>query len=156
MADRDPQIRSRRDYPAYEADYAAWISAQAAALQSGRFDELDIANLVDEVESLGRSDFAAFASAIEIVLIHMLKWQVQPERRTPSWVASIAEHRSRIAQALEDNPSYKARVEEAVVRAWRTAPAHAAAETNLPLKLFPKQNPFDWDAITQRAYELPA
>ena len=156
MADRDPQIARGRRAPSYEADYAAWVSAQAAALQEGRFDELDIVNLVDEVESLGRSDFAGFASAIEIVLMHMLKWEVQPERRTPSWVASIDEHRSRIAQALEDNPSYKARLDDAVTRAWRTAPARAAAETNLPLKAFPKQNPFDWDAITTRPYQLPA
>ena len=156
MADRDPQIVGRRTYPAYEADYGAWIAAQAAALQSGRYQDLDIPNLVDEVESLGRSDFAAFTSAIEIVLLHMLKWDIQPERRTSSWVASIDEHRSRIAQHLEDNPSYKARLSDAVTRAWRTAPAKAAAETNLPQKLFPKQNPFDWDAITTRSYQLPA
>ena len=156
MAERDPQIRSRGKATAYEADYGAWIAAQAALLQAGRFGELDIPNLIDEVESLGRSDFASFASAIEIVLVHMLKWDVQPERRTASWIASIEEHRNRIAQSLEDNPSYKARLDDAVARAWRTAPAHAAAETNLPLRAFPKQNPFDWDAITTRPYQLPA
>ena len=156
VADRDPQIRSRRPAPAYEADYSAWIAAQAGLLKEHRFADLDLPNLIDEVESLGRSDYASFVSAIEIVLVHMLKWDVQPERRTPSWVASIVEHRRRIEQSLRDNPSYKSRVDEACQRAWRTAPARAAGETNLPLTKFPDQNPFDWVAITARSYELPA
>lgn len=140
----------------YEADYSAWISAQAMLLREGRYADLDLANLIDEVESLGRSDFAAFVSAIEIVLIHMLKWDVQPAKRTPSWIASIEEHRRRVAQSLEDNPSYKSRISEALARAWRTAPARTAAETNLPIAAFPTDNPFDWAAIVSRQHQLPA
>ena len=155
MAERDPQIRSRRTYPAYEADYSAWVLAQATLLQEGRFAELDVENLVDEVESLSRSDYAAFVSAIEIVLIQMLKWDVQPERRGPSWVASIVEHRRRIVRALKQSPSFRSRLEEAVEEAFETATARAAGETNLPLSDFPEQNPFDWEDITTRSYELP-
>ena len=156
MADRDPQIARGRRAATYEADYHAWIAAQAAALQEGRFGDLDVINLVDEVEGLGKSEFAGFVGAVEIVLVHMLKWDVQPGKRTPSWVASIAEHRRRIEQSLGDNPSYKPRVAEAVERAYYTATAKAAGETNLPLSAFPDDNPFDWDAITTRPYELPA
>ncbi len=142
--------------PAYEQDYAAWLAGQVDLMRASRWSELDHANLIDEVESLGRSDYAGLVSAIEIVLVHMLKWDLQPERRTPSWVASIDEHRRRMAQSLEDNPSYKARIDDAVARAWRTASAHAAAETNLPVAVFPKTNPHDWTAITTRQHELPA
>ena len=105
---------------------------------------------------MGRSDYAGFVSAIEIVLVHMLKWEAQPGKRTPSWVASIVEHRRRIAQSLRDNPSYKPRIPDAVERAFSTATAKAAGETNLPLTTFPDQNPFDWEAITTRLYQLPA
>ncbi|WP_174279605.1 DUF29 domain-containing protein [Sphingomonas bacterium] len=155
MAERDPRIGPGRQAASYEADYSAWIDAQAALLQAGRFGELDIVNLVDEVESLGRSAFYSFASAIEIVIVHMLKWDTQPIKRTPSWVASIAEHRRRIEQSFEDNPSYRSRIDEAVTRAWRTANAKAAGETNLPLTAFPSENPYDWAAITTRPHELP-
>ena len=155
MADRDPQIVRGRRAPSYDADFSAWSAAQAALLQSGRFGELDIVNLVDEVESLGKSVFYSFASAIEIVLVHMLKWDAQPDKRSQSWAASIAEHRRRIDQAIDDNPSFKSRVNEAVTRAWRTANAKAASETNLPLAAFPERNPYDWDAITTRPHELP-
>ena len=156
MADRDPQIRSRRGYPAHDADYCAWITAQAALLQAGRYDELDIVNLVDEVESLARSDYAAFVSALEVVLVHMLKWDVQPERRSASWVASIVEHRRRAARSIRRNPSFKSRLGDAIEEAFETATAKAAGETNLALDAFPTHNPYDWDAITTRPYELPA
>ena len=155
MAERDPQIGRKRAVASYAADYSAWISAQAMLLREGRYGDLDLPNLIDEVESLGRSDFASFVSAIEIVLIHMLKWDVQPTKRTPSWVASIEEHRRRVAQSLEDNPSYKSRILEALTRAWRTAPARAAAETNMPIAAFPTDNPFDWAAIISRQHQLP-
>ena len=156
MADRDPQIARGRRVASYEADFSAWSAGQAAALQEGRYGDLDIVNLVDEVESLGRSEFDAFVSAIEIVLVHMLKWDAQPEKRTPSWVASIVEHRRRIDRRLRDNPSFKSRLEDATQRAFEVATAKAAAETNLPLEAFPEVNSYDWDAITTRPYQLPA
>ena len=156
MADRDPQIQSRRDYPAYDADYAAWLDAQVGALREYRFDALDLEHLIDEVCDLGISNYNAFVSAIEIVLVHMLKWDVQPGKRSPSWIASIVEHRRRIARALKKNPSYKSRVAEAIEEAFDTATAKAAAETNLPLDAFPDANPYDWNAITGREHQLPA
>ncbi len=155
MAERDHLIGLRRSAPGYEQDYAGWLSHQVDLMKASRWSELDHANLIDEVESLGRSDFASFASAIEIVLVHMLKWDVQPAKRTPSWVASIEEHRRRIDQSLQDNPSYKPRIPEAVTRAWRTAPAKAAGEANLRLEDFPAENPYDWAAITTRPHQLP-
>ena len=156
VADRDPQIARGRRAPSYEADFSAWAAGEAAALQSGRFGELDIVNLVDEVESLGKSAFYGFASVIEVVIVHMLKWDAQPGKRTQSWIASIAEHRRRIDQSIDDNPSFKSRIDEAVTRAWRTANAKAASETNLPIAAFPEQNPFDWSAITECPHILSA
>ena len=156
MAERDPQIGTGRSAVSYETDYSAWIATQAALLQAGRFGDLDIVNLVDEVESLGRSEFDAFVSAVEVVLVNMLKWDAQPSKRTRSWIASIVEHRRRIERRLEDNPSFKSRLADAIRRAFDTATARAASEANLPLDVFPTDNPFDWDAITTRPHELPA
>jgi hypothetical protein len=155
VGEREHLIRLDPHNPGYDEDYAAWLGEQVARMRAGHWTELDAANLIDEVESLGRSDFKGFVSAIEIVLVHMLKWDVQPERRGPSWVASIVEHRQRIADELEASPSYKARIDEAVLRAWRTARPAAAKETGLRLDAFPSENPFGWDDITQRNYETP-
>jgi hypothetical protein len=155
MAERDPRLRAAAAAsPAYEQDYAAWLAAQVGLLRDGCFDRLDWENLIDEVESLGRSDFKGFVSAIEVVLIHMLKWDHQPPKRSPSWQKSIVEHRRRIEAELEDSPSYAARIDDAVRRAYRTAPAVAARQTRLPLSQFPDHCPYDWQEITTRPHEL--
>ena len=149
MAEQDPHLVVRAK-AAYERDWAGWLDRQLVLLREGRFEELDRANLIDEVASLGRSDFKAFTSAIEIVLLHMLKWDHQPTERVRGWVLSIDEHRDRIAEELQDSPSYRARTAEAVLRAFPHARRGAARETGLPLRTFPEQCPYDWDAIVLR------
>lgn len=156
MAEREHIIAARRQVPGYAEDYAAWLQHQIDLMRAGRWSDLDTEHLIDEVEDLGRSEFNAFVSAVEIVLVHMLKWDFQPERRSNSWIGSIAEHRRRITQSLKDNPSYKSRRAAAVTRAYDVAVARAAAETNLPLDTFPPENSYDWEAITTREHVLDA
>ncbi len=153
MAEDDPQI-VRQNYPAYEADYAAWLTAQVGVLRSGQFRELDLENLIDEVESLGRSDFNGFVSAFEILIAHMLKWDHQPSYRTNGWIASIDEHRSRIEHDLVDSPSYQSRVDDAIARAYRPGRALAARETRLDLRAFPMTCPFDFATLMGRDHDL--
>lgn len=156
MAERDHIAELRRGAPGYEADYAAWLDHQVGLLKADRWSEVDKANLIDEVESLGRSEFKGFVSAFEIVIAHMLKWDLQPERCSNSWVASIMEHREWIAQELEDSPSYRARIGEAMRRAWRPARARASAETDLPLKQLPSELPYSFEDVMNREHELGA
>ena len=150
MADRDPQIGAGRNASAYEVDYGAWIAAQAALLREERFNELDLEHLTDEVESLGRSDFHRFESALKVVLLHLLKWDIQTDHRTRSWADSIDEHRQRVVHELEGSPSYKARVDEATLNAYRRARSKAHKETKLPRRSFPDTCPYSWDDIMTR------
>ncbi|HZG09462.1 MAG TPA: DUF29 domain-containing protein [Allosphingosinicella sp.] len=156
MAEREHIIQLRGTGPGYEEDYAAWVDHQVGLIKAGRWNEIDRDNLIDEVESLGLSVFKGFVSAIEVVLLHMLKWDFQPERRSRSWIASVDEHRLRAEQELEDSPSYKARIEEAVKRAYRVARLRAAGETDLPIKTFPAECPYDWAQIMEREHALDA
>jgi hypothetical protein len=156
MAEREHLSELRRAAPGYEADYAAWLEHQIGLLKADRWSEVDKDNLIDEVESLGRSDFRSLVSAFEIVIAHMLKWDHQPERRSNSWIASIAEHRARIGQELEDSPSYATRVGEAMRRAWRPARARASTETDLPLRQLPTESPYTFEDVMNREHELGA
>jgi len=154
MSEDDPNLPNHRNYPGYGDDYAAWLSAQIRLLESRQFDQLDLDNLIDEVGSLGRSDFNAFVSAIRIVLLHMLKWDIQIDYRTRSWANSIEGHRDRVVQDLEDSPSYKSRLDEAVRKAYRQARYEASSETRLPLASYPKDCPFTFDEIMTREHHL--
>ena len=154
MSDRDPQIRLGHNYPAYDADYAAWLDAQIEALRDRRFDELDLEHLIDEVNDLGISSFNGFVSALRIVLLHMLKWDVQEDYRSRGWANSIKEHRECVEDVLEQSPSYRSRIDAALAKAYRQARVEAALETRLPLRSFPASNPFTFDQIMTREHHL--
>ena len=79
-------------------DYYKWSIEQAAYIRAGRFDLVDLLNVADEIESVGKSEARELRSNLEIVLIHLLKWDQQPQRRGRSWALSIAEHRARFSK----------------------------------------------------------
>lgn len=153
MAEADPKI-GRRNRPTADSDFAAWIYDQVAALKEGRFSDLDIDDLVDEVESLAKRDFKAFTSALRIILLHMLKWDFQPERRGNSWRRSINAARKAAWAELASSPSFRSRIRDATDDAYGSARMIAADETGVFERNFPVECPYDWDEIMFRAHEL--
>lgn len=138
----------------YDEDLYAWAQEQAALLRAGRFSEIDVANIAEELETLGRSEFRAYASAYRVLLLHMLKWDHQPTKRSRSWWVSIAVQRGRLKEVLDDNPSLKSRRQDAIARAYREARLMAVDETGLPLVSFPEACPYDEQAINARSFDL--
>lgn len=126
----------------YNADFAQWITQATLLLQQGKFDELDIENLIEEVEDLGKRDRRALCSNLEIVLLHLLKWQFQPEQRSASWRGSIREHRRQITRILKDSPSLNAYLQQEYEDCYIGARLQAADETGSPLNTFPPECPY--------------
>ena len=147
-------IQAQAPATTYEADFYTWTQEQGARLRAGRLDSLDRENLAEEIESLGRSQFHTLTSALRIVLMHMLKFDHQPSRRTRSWAISIASHRKNAADELKDSPGLKSRLGEAIDRAYRRARFEAADETGLPLKRFPETCPYTLNDITTRPFAI--
>ena len=125
----------------YEEDFYAWTSAQAALLREGRLDEIDIANILEEIESLGRSLVTELRSRLKILAQHLLKEIYQPEKASRSWATTIVNQRDEIEQLLDGNPSLKPQTSEVFAKAYASARKTAAAETGIPLKTFPKDRP---------------
>ena len=133
----------------YDSDYYGWVQQQAELLRSGQFDQLDLENLLEEVESLGRSEKRALTSQIVRLYWHLLKWQYQPQKRSNSWVFSIEDARDEILELLEDNPSFRRDLESWIPKSYEQARKKAARETGLPIDTFPIEPPFSWElAIT--------
>jgi hypothetical protein len=133
---------------AYETDFYSWTQEQAELLRQGRIDDLDLENLAEEIESLGRSERRSFESAIRLLTHHLLKWEHQPEKRTPSWRATIREQRYQIVTLLRDNPSFKSWIPEVLPIGYRQGRKTAADETDLPLITFPETCPYAWEQLT--------
>jgi hypothetical protein len=137
-----------RTQSTYETDFCVWTQQQADLLRQGRLDELDVENVIEELATLGRSEFDAFTSALERLTQHLLKWQYQQAKRSKSWLATIREQRKRIRKLLRKNPSFRARFEEALAEAYDDGRSDAAFETELPLSTFPEQCPYTWEQLT--------
>jgi len=138
----------------YERDFYSWLMEQARFLREGRFDALDCDNLAEEIESLGREQFNKLVSALRVLILHMLKWDHQPERRSRSWMLSIKTQRRQLGYVLSDNPGLKPRLQEAIGRAYGDARIDAAHETGLDEDVFPAACPYSFEDITSRSFSL--
>lgn len=148
LAPPDEPVRAE-----YERDFYSWLMEQARLLREGRWQALDRQNLAEEIESLGREQFNKLASALRVLLLHMLKWDHQPDLRSRSWAVSIATQRIEIEDVLDDNPGLRPRIPEAIARAYRQARLLAAKETGLAEDAFPAACPFPYDEMMSRAFE---
>jgi hypothetical protein len=126
----------------YETDFVTWAEQQATLLKQGHFDQLDLANLIDEVLDLSKRERQALYSNLKIILLHLLKWSNQPTVRSNSWRASIREHRQRVDRQLKESPSLKPYLQEIFADCYQDARLLAADETELPENTFPSECPF--------------
>jgi len=117
----------------YETDIVAWASEQARLIRAGRFDLLDLEHIAEEIEDVGKSEQRELASRMAILLLHLLKWQVQPERQGNSWRLTIRNQRRGVARRLEDTPSLRGKLSDTRwwSDVWDEATALAAQETGL-------------------------
>jgi hypothetical protein len=129
----------------YERDLCLWLEQQAALLREGRFAELDLPNLIEEIEAMARKDNKAVKNNLVVLLTHLLKHQFQPEQRSSSWRGSILEHRRRLRDDFEESPSLRPHAADAFARAYADAREQASTETGLPLSAFPTSSPYGLD-----------
>ena len=119
-------------------------------MRQGQFNriDLDLANIAEEIESMGKRDRRAISGYLQNVLMHLLKWRYQPERRGTSWELSIENGRYQIIDLLDESPSLKPQMDALIAKEYRQARKNASRETGLPLTTFPDQCPFTVEQIT--------
>jgi hypothetical protein len=136
----------------YEADYLGWLEATANALKRKDYGAIDWENMLEEIEDMGRRERQSLKSNLVILLLHLLKWQFQPDKQSNSWNASIVEHRQRLQDSLEESPSLKPYLDTILIKAYGNAVERAAAETGLPEATFPKDCPYGISQIMAKGF----
>lgn len=126
----------------YESDFYVWTQEQARLLRERRWDDLDLENLIDEVESVGRSDKREIESRLAILIAHLLKWKFQPGGRGNSWRNTISEQRRRLAMIVDDSPSLGSYLKKEAIESYRAARLKAADQTGIAFGLLPEECPF--------------
>ncbi len=136
----------------HDSDFYAWSLEQAALLRAGRVDEVDLAVIAEEIESMGKTEKRELVSRLTVLLLHLLKWRYQPAIRGNSWRLSIANARDEIADLMADNPSLKSVLPEVSASAYRYARRKAAIETELHEDQFPEACPWGFAEATDEAF----
>jgi hypothetical protein len=131
----------------YDTDFYAWTQQQAHVLQAEDFAELDLPNLIEELEAMGRSQKSQLVNRLRVLLMHLLKLHYQPGHPPRSWLRTIREQRRRLELLLDDNPSLRREVPDRIVYAYSRAREDASAETGLAIETFPAVCPYTLEQI---------
>ena len=136
----------------YHRDLYEWAMANARLLRAGRLSEIDLVNIAEELEDMGRSDRRALLSHLRNLLAHLLKWQYQPQRRGPSWRLTIRGARDEIEVILDDSPSLKRVAAHSLESVYAKARKYAADETGMNEAAFPEKCPYGLDELLHDAF----
>jgi len=149
---RTDDWRTRKMSVAYEKDIIAWANEQAGFIRAGRFDLLDLENIAEEIEDVGKSEKRELASRMAVLLSHLLKWQFQPGRRGASWQRTIKEQRKAIALEIRSTPSLKVSLNDVdwLAKSWADAVARAGDETGLDV--FPESCSWTTEQILDQEF----
>jgi hypothetical protein len=136
----------------YDMDVAAWAFEQAALLRSHNWSALDIENIAEEIESVGRSEKRELASRMSVLIAHLLKWQIQPDHRTRSWLRTIRHQRQRLVRLLQKMPSLKSCLDDGewLGDVFEEAVELASKETGMDD--FPEQLPWTANQVLDTSF----
>ncbi len=137
----------------YEVDEHAWIAAQIAALTEGQLNRLDCDHLVQYLTEMTIRDRRELRSRLTVLLHHLLKLRLQPDRLTRSWVMTIIEQQSEVRSIIESIPSLGRQAEAIATEAYPDAVRRAARETGLAHQRFPAVSP--WTLHEALIFEPP-
>ncbi len=126
----------------YKQDFYAWTQVQVKLLRQQQWGQLDLPHVIEEIEALGKQQRQELRHRLSVLLGHLLKWEYQPQQRSRSWLATIRIQRRDLLQLVDDNPSLKSYLDEALAIAYPNAKDLAMGETDLPELTFPATCPY--------------
>jgi hypothetical protein len=137
----------------YDQDFVEWTQCNAALLRAGRFDQVDILHIAEEIEDLGKNQQRELGSRLRVLITHLLKLRAERDSRAVAgWQATVEVQREEIRRLLKQAPSLRRRVGEEAEEVYTSAVAKAAAGTKLPRSSFPAECPFSPDQLLDPDY----
>ncbi len=139
-------------HPKYDEDIYGWTVNTARLLKEGRLSEIDVDNVIEEIEALGRSEKRQLGNNLSLVIAHLLKCQFQPTMKGHSWIYTNKEQRLQAKMILRDSPSLKSNISDILERAYNVATSKAAKDTGLDANVFPENCPYSFDQIMDEKF----
>lgn len=131
----------------YEDDVHSWAFEQAQLLRLGRFSEVDLPNVIEELESLGREIEIQLETAYCDLIAGLLEWNAAPENRTIELSKTIRNARFSIRQEERDSKSLRDRAKAIVHEVYSQSVRQAMIATGRPRSDFPIACPYELDFL---------
>lgn len=131
-----------RNHDLHDKDFYAWAKETAQLLKEGKFSEVDVMNIAEEIEELGMSERRAVISQMSRLIAHLLKWKYQPHLRGNSWKISINQARDQILIVTDESKNLQKELPEIIQKSYKYGVKWAANEMGIELKKFPQKCPF--------------
>lgn len=136
----------------YDTDFYAWASENAELLRQKKFSDIDVENIAEEIEALGKRDKRELRSRMTLLLMHLLKWEFQPGLRSSSWEQTIKVQRKSIAKIIEDSGSLKKLAIDEFDDLYEDAIEEAMDETGLERTIFPRACSYDFSKMLDQSF----
>lgn len=136
----------------YEQDFHLWLEGQKKAVAARDTSAIDWDNLAEEIDGLGLSEKRELRNRLKRLYHHLLKWHLQPGRRSHSWQTTIGEQRSEIAELLNDSPSLRRFLVETQPRAYALGCTEFVNETGIARSMLPVDVPWPLEAVLDSAF----
>jgi len=150
-------FRGKNMKTSYQTDVIAWANEQAAFIRMGKFDQLDLEHIAEEIEDVGKSEQRELAIRMAVLLAHLLKWKYQPTRQCKSWQLTIKTQRKDALYSLKEAPSLRTKFadEQWTEIVWGKAKIQAENETGIDIDTFPESCPWSIEDVLREGW-LPS
>ena len=120
------------------------------ALEQGDIPEAK-AGIQELVDALARAEKRALRSQLTRLMMHVIKWKTQPERRSHSWRATINSARREIEEIQEETPSLNRAVVESI---WDKCLKAAREDAEGEMGKKPAVTKLTWKEVFEKEYEV--
>ncbi|MBW4484696.1 MAG: DUF29 domain-containing protein [Tildeniella torsiva UHER 1998/13D] len=132
----------------YDQDFYYWIQQTVHALKHRELEQVDWENLIEEIDSMGRSAKKELKSRLLVILEHLLKlmfWESEKAQNSRGWRNTLIEQRSELELLLDDSPSLRPMVQEIFAEFYAKARTQVLQKSDLPSSVIPTLPPFSAD-----------
>lgn len=131
----------------YERDFSLWIERQVELLREKKFEQLDLEHVIEELNYMAAKVRRELRSRLRMLIMHLLKCEFQPARKSRSWLDTLAEQRDEIRDIIKESPSLEKHIQHYADQAYEAACNRAVLQTGLPRSSFPAANPYTIDQL---------
>jgi hypothetical protein len=127
----------------YQEDFYGWLQETANLLKEHRFEKLDLENLIEEIETMGRSEKRELESPLTVIAEHLLKltyWLTEKETNVQGWRSTVVEQRRQVQRLLRESPSLRRLIPEIWIDCYQAAREDTVRKYPLWLLIYSRLN----------------